>query len=66
VFAFCLFTIAVSLGTRMAGYRLNRWGRALVDGPMLAAVAFSSIIWAAYRNQAVAEPASQPPKEESP
>ena len=66
VFAFCLFTIALSLGTRLGGYTLNRWGRAVVDGPMLASVAIASIIWGVLRNQPVSEPLHPPTEEESP
>lgn len=52
VFGVTAFLFAVSLSIRLAGYSLDRWGRAVVDGPTLAAVAISSLIIAAYRNQA--------------
>lgn len=51
VFSLTLILISVSIGLRVAGISLDRLGRALIDGPTLAAVAFSSLIWATYRNQ---------------
>ena len=51
VFAITFILISFSIGLRMAGISLDRLGRALIDGPTLISVAFSSLIWATYRNQ---------------
>jgi hypothetical protein len=37
------------VGVRLAGYSLDRKSRILIDGPMLACVAISSLIIATYR-----------------
>jgi len=51
VFAITFILISISIGLRVAGISLDRIGRALIDGPTLISVAFSSLIWATYRNQ---------------
>lgn len=51
VFGVTAVLFAVSLGVRLAGYSLDRWGRAIVDGPTLAAVALSSLIIATRRHE---------------
>lgn len=51
IFALTLIFISVSMGVRLSGISLDRLGRALIDGPTLIFVAFSSLIWSTYRNQ---------------
>jgi hypothetical protein len=51
IFAVTFILISFSIGLRVAGISLDRLGRALIDGPTLISVAFSSLIWATHRNQ---------------
>jgi hypothetical protein len=49
LFLITAMLVAISVGVRLAGYSLDRKSRILIDGPMLACVAISSLIIATYR-----------------
>ena len=50
LFLLTLLLVSFSIGVRLAGYRLSRLERILIDGPTLTTVAFSSLVWATYRH----------------